>query len=129
MTLTPHRDAAISSVEQAKRRFGALQPRDTVSLIGDTMSIDACSAILIGSAEMMDLGISAGWVGAFVNQALANALASYILTVTHGDQALSQQLLPLAMKALQQTTAERLARADADATIGRARGAQPRGTA
>lgn len=129
MTLTPHRDAAVLSVEQAKERFAALQPREPIFLIGDTMSIDTCSAILVGAAEMMDRDVPAGRVGAFVNQALANALASYILTVTNGDEALSLQLLPLAMKALQQTTAVRLARAETDATIGRARGVRSRGTA
>ena len=129
MTLTPHRDAAVSSVEQAKQRFDALQPCDPVALIGDTMSIEACSAILIGAADMMDLEAPLSRVGSSVNWALSNALASFILTITNGDQALARQYLPAAITALHATTLERLGFADRDATIGRARGAQPRGTA
>lgn len=95
MTLTPHRDAALKSVELSRQHYAALGTKDPVRAIGEAMNVETCRAVLLGAADMLDRDVPAGAVTAHVDECLASALASIALTVAKGHESTARGIANL----------------------------------
>lgn len=120
MSASPHRDAAQASVEGARARYAAQGSTDPVRTIAERMNVEICAAVLTGAGEMMDLDVTPGRIGIHVNECVASALASVMLTLTQGDQTLARGLIVLNLDDLCERLHRIISEADQRAIIGKA---------
>lgn len=84
------------------------------------MNVEICAAVLTGAGEMMDLDVTPGRIGIHVNECVASALASVMLTLTQGDQTLARGLIVLNLDDLCERLHRIISEADQRAIIGKA---------
>lgn len=121
MSLTPHRDAALATIEMSRLRIAELGTTDPVRAIGERMTIDTCAAILTGMGDMQDLDTSPGRIGLHVSESLASAWASVLLTFTGADLVAAQNLVSLAMDDLRMRTQRRISEAPTQGIVATAK--------
>ena len=114
MSLTPFRDAALATVDAARRRSDAHGPRDPVQDIAERMSLDTCAATIVGVADLQDLNVPPVVYGTVLVRVLSAALASFLLSLTNGDEATAVRFVDSAIEDMRSRTIERIRAARTD---------------
>lgn len=110
MTLTPNRDAVRAAAIEARERHAADIAREDASGISLRMAIEAAEAIVGGTADMTDREIPVDVIWPQVSVALAHALTSFLMSITHGNPEQAADFLPGALASIQECAFVRLKR-------------------
>ena len=117
MTLTPHRDAVMQTMTEARRVFGSMPDPDPIKVIGGQMSLAATEAVLLGCSDMLDRDVRAGTIVRHVTRALAAAWASLILTLCCGRDGVALAILDDFLADLKERVVERIGAAPRDGIV------------
>ena len=114
MSLTPFRDAALATVDAARRRSDAHGPRDPVQDIAERMSLDTCAATIVGVADLKDLNVPPAVYGTVLLRVLSAALASFLLSTTGRDESMAIRFVDVVLQDMRNLTIERIRAARTD---------------
>ncbi|MFY9291635.1 MAG: hypothetical protein WAP03_13190 [Methylorubrum rhodinum] len=129
MTLTPHRDAALKSVELSRQHYAALGTKDPVRAIGEAMNVETCRAVLLGAADMLDRNVAASTVSVHVDECIASAVASIALTLAGGDEQTARAIAKFCMSDINRRVQFQIDAARDIACVGTASGTECEGRA
>ena len=129
MSITPHRDAAVATVAATRAHFARQPPADPSVTVARRMDADACEAVMVGYADLRDLGVDHGRTGSIVARVLASAVASWVATICGGRQDVGRALLDVTLDQIRGHALDRLAKVESEGISAKVTPSEPRGRA
>lgn len=110
MSITPHRDAAVTTVAATRQHFARQAPADASVMIARRADVDVTEAAMLGYADLRDIGVPQPRCVSIVARVTASAVASIIATVCGGHQEASRAILDIFLGEVRDHALDRIAK-------------------